>query len=96
MKKTNLILILTFLLTTTIFAQEKQEESIKNKNEINLDIPLEDDRYSKYKQEKYSPPPTIAETEKLKEKDIEIGGEVEVDKVTREVEKLKLDISKKF
>ena len=52
MKKTNLLLILSFLLISISYAQEKQEESIKNKNEINLDIPLEEDRYSKYKEEK--------------------------------------------
>ena len=96
MKKTNLLLILSFLLISISYAQEKQEESVKNKNEINLDIPLEEDRYSKYKEEKYSEPPSVEEVEKLKEKDIEIGGDIEVDKVTREVEKLKLDISKKF
>ena len=93
MKKIHLILILSFLFISNSFAKE---ESIKSKQKIDLNLSLEEDRYSKYKEEKYSQPPTLKENKKIKEDDIEIGGEVEVDKVTKEVEKLKLDISKKF
>ncbi|MGA1931650.1 hypothetical protein ACH5BF_02880 [Arcobacter sp. YIC-464] len=94
MKKSKLLLILFLLI---INHSLNAEDNIKSNKKIDLNLSLEEDRYSKYKDEKYlAPPPTTEESKKLKDDDIEIGGEIEVDKVTKEVEKLKLDISKKF
>lgn len=93
MKKPTLLLILFFLSVSTSFAQKN---SLKNKKELQLNLPVQEDRYSKYTQEKYAPPPKLEKNKKLKEKDIDFDMDVDVNKTTKEVDKLKLDVSKKF